>query len=187
MTRIIAGEWRGRRLATPVGDDTRPTADRTRETLFSMLVSRLGGLNGLAVADLFAGSGALGLEALSRGAASCLFVDRSAPAVVAIHANIAALNAVNATVHRGSADSIAPPPTPFDVILLDPPYTYTDLNELMTVLTRDSWIGAGGIVALETRFDTVVSVNDVSLIAHRCVGKAALHLFRRTEPGRLSA
>ena len=72
MLRIIAGEWRGRKLQVPGGDATRPTADRTRETLFSMLVSRLGSFEGLAVADLFAGSGALGLEALSRGAASAL-------------------------------------------------------------------------------------------------------------------
>ena len=67
--RIIAGQWRGRKLAAPKGDATRPTADRTRETLFSMLTSRLGSFEGLSVADLFAGSGALGLEALSRGAA----------------------------------------------------------------------------------------------------------------------
>ena len=73
--RIIAGEWRGRKLQAPAGDATRPTADRTRETLFSMLLSRLGSFEGLVVADLFAGSGALGLEALSRGAASCLFVE----------------------------------------------------------------------------------------------------------------
>ena len=69
--RIIAGDWRGRKLTAPAGDTTRPTADRTRETLFSMLVSRLGSFEGLSVADLFAGSGALGLEALSRGAARC--------------------------------------------------------------------------------------------------------------------
>ena len=64
--RVIAGQWRGRRLVAPVGETTRPTADRTRETLFSMLVSRLGSFEGLAVADLFAGSGALGIEALER-------------------------------------------------------------------------------------------------------------------------
>ena len=74
--RIIAGEWRGRKLVAPPGDLTRPTADRTRETLFNMLASRIGSFEGLAVLDLFAGSGALGLEALSRGAASCLFVEQ---------------------------------------------------------------------------------------------------------------
>ena len=82
--RIIAGEWRGRKLVAPPGDLTRPTADRTRETLFNMLASRIGSFEGLAVLDLFAGSGALGLEALSRGAASCLFVEQDARAVEAI-------------------------------------------------------------------------------------------------------
>ena len=78
--RIVAGDWRGRKLVAPKGEATRPTADRTRETLFNMLVSRLGSFEGLSVADLFAGSGALGLEALSRGAASATFVDSSAAA-----------------------------------------------------------------------------------------------------------
>ena len=73
--RIIAGQWRGRPLVAPHGQDTRPTADRVREALFSMLASRLGSFEGLQVADLFAGSGALGLEALSRGAAHCVFVE----------------------------------------------------------------------------------------------------------------
>ena len=91
--RIIAGQWRGRKLVAPVGDATRPTADRTRETLFSMLVSRIGDFEGLTVADLFAGSGALGLEALSRGAASCLFVEQDAPALRALRSNIANLHA----------------------------------------------------------------------------------------------
>ena len=74
--RIIAGQWRGRTLIAPKGDTTRPTADRTRETLFSMLTSRLGSFRDIRVADLFAGTGALGLEALSRGAAECTFVEQ---------------------------------------------------------------------------------------------------------------
>ena len=91
--RIVAGEWRGRRLVAPRGDATRPTADRTREALFSMLTSRLGSFEDLAVADLFAGSGALGLEALSRGAANCLFVEQDGAALAALRANITALDA----------------------------------------------------------------------------------------------
>ena len=75
--RIISGQWRGRPLTAPKGDATRPTGDRTREALFSMLTSRIGSFEGLAVADFFAGSGALGFEALSRGAASCLFVEQA--------------------------------------------------------------------------------------------------------------
>ncbi len=91
--RIIAGQWRGRKLTVPPGDGTRPTADRTRETLFSMLVSRLGSFEGLRFADLFAGSGALGLEALSRGAESCLFDEMDPAALRALRANIAHLQA----------------------------------------------------------------------------------------------
>ncbi|MAC11937.1 MAG: 16S rRNA (guanine(966)-N(2))-methyltransferase RsmD, partial [Sphingorhabdus sp.] len=91
--RIISGQYRGRKLAAPKGDATRPTADRTREALFSMLTSRLGSFDDLAVLDLFSGSGALGLEALSRGAASCLFVEQDRAALDALKANIAALGA----------------------------------------------------------------------------------------------
>ena len=83
--RIIAGEWRGRKLVAPAGRETRPTADRTRETLFSMLASRLGSFEGLRVADLYAGSGALGLEALSRGADHATFVENERAAIKASH------------------------------------------------------------------------------------------------------
>ena len=89
--RIIAGEYRGRKLVAPKGDATRPTADRTRETLFSMLASRVGTFEGLSVLDLFSGSGAMALEALSRGAAEALLVEQEKPALDAIRANIAAL------------------------------------------------------------------------------------------------
>ena len=101
--RIVAGEWRGRKLAAPKGDSTRPTADRARETLFAMLTSRLGNFEGLQVADLFAGSGALGLEALSRGAEHCLFVEQDRAAVDVIRTNITTLGAQARTrVEAGS-------------------------------------------------------------------------------------
>ena len=120
--RIIAGQWRGRPLVAPKGDATRPTADRTREALFSMLTSRIGSFEGLAVADLFAGSGALGLEALSRGAARCLFVEQDKPALDALRANIAKLGATNADVRAASAIGLGPATAPLDLILMDPPY-----------------------------------------------------------------
>ena len=120
--RVISGQWRGRKLAAPKGDATRPTADRTRETLFSMLTSRLGSFDGLSVADLFAGSGALGLEALSRGAASCLFVEQEKSAQDAILANIRTLGASGTSLNKGSVMSLGPVQQPYDLILLDPPY-----------------------------------------------------------------
>ncbi|MFM6830662.1 MAG: RsmD family RNA methyltransferase, partial [Novosphingobium sp.] len=107
--RIIAGEWRGRPVRAPEGDTTRPTADRMRETLFSMLASRLGSFEGLAVADLFAGSGALGLEALSRGAKFCQFVDESAEARGVIRRNADALGAIGqCKIWRRDATKLGP-------------------------------------------------------------------------------
>src|SRR3546814_6311812 len=100
--RIFAGQWRGRPLVAPKGDAPRPTADRTREALFSMLASRLGSFEDLAIADLFAGSGALGLEALSRGAASCLFVEQDGAALDALRSNVAKLGATGADVRAQS-------------------------------------------------------------------------------------
>ena len=121
--RIIAGEWRRRPLQAPPGEATRPTADRARETLFSMLTSRLGGFEGLSVADLFAGSGALGLEALSRGAASCLFVEQDPAAIRALRANIAALRAQQrCDVRATSVLQLGSASRPIDLLLLDPPY-----------------------------------------------------------------
>ncbi|MBN8502560.1 MAG: 16S rRNA (guanine(966)-N(2))-methyltransferase RsmD, partial [Sphingomonadales bacterium] len=142
--RIIAGQWRGRKLAAPAGETTRPTSDRTRETLFSMLISRLGNFEGLAVADLFAGSGALGLEALSRGAASCLFVDQDAAAIRALRANIAALRAADiCDVRAGSVLALGPAKTPLDLILLDPPYGSGAGAVALDKLQRLGWIGEG--------------------------------------------
>src|SRR3954471_2621129 len=93
--RIIAGQWRGRVIDAPSGGATRPTSDRGRETLFSMLASRLGSFEDLRVADLFAGSGALGLEALSRGAVHGTFVENDPKAVAVIRANAAKLDALD--------------------------------------------------------------------------------------------
>ena len=118
--RIVAGDWRGRAIKAPPGETTRPTADRTRETLFNMLTSRLGSFEGLSAVDLFAGSGALGLEALSRGCASCLFVEEDKRAVDAIRANVAALGAgTRATVQQASALRLGPAKVPHDLVMLD--------------------------------------------------------------------
>jgi len=141
--RIIAGDWRGRKLVAPPGDLTRPTADRTRETLFNMLASRVGSFDGLSVVDLFAGSGALGLEALSRGAASCLFVEQDARAVEAIRKNIETLDArARSFFQQGSVLSLSPAKTAHDVIFLDPPYDTGAGHVARARLARLGWIGA---------------------------------------------
>jgi 16S rRNA (guanine(966)-N(2))-methyltransferase RsmD len=120
--RVVAGLYGGRRLVAPPGSATRPTSDRVREALFSVLGT---GVQGARVLDLYAGSGALGIEALSRGAASAVFVDHSAKAITAIRANLEALG-IEAVVRRIEARAaLRPPPEgadPYDLVFLDPPY-----------------------------------------------------------------
>ena len=176
--RIIAGEWRGRKLTAPKGDSTRPTADRTRETLFSMLTSRLGTFEGLSVLDLFAGSGALGLEALSRGASQCLFVEQEADAVKAIRANIEALDARSrAQVQQGSVMSLGPAKIAHDLILLDPPYETGAGQVALDRMARLGWIGPATWIALETRKDEKIDVKALQTEAERVVGKAKITLL----------
>ena len=117
--RVVAGRFRARRLEAPRGRDTRPTADRVREAIFSML----GPLDGLSVLDLFAGSGALGIEALSRGAAAAVFVEREPRAATCVRRNLEALG-LEAPVHRrGALAFLAEAPGRFDLVFLDPPYS----------------------------------------------------------------
>ena len=178
--RIIAGEWRGRAIVAPPGDATRPTADRTRETLFSMLVSRLGSFEDLRVADLFAGSGALGLEALSRGAAHVTFIENDNEAVRAIQANVAKLGATaRAEIKLASALKLPPTSAPFDVILADPPYSPKAAIATLAAVARANWLAPGGWLAIETqRKQLVEAPEQLTLDAERDTGPARLTLFR---------
>jgi 16S rRNA (guanine966-N2)-methyltransferase len=131
--RVIAGAWKGRPLKAPPGRDTRPTADRVREALFSIL----GDVDGLRVLDLFAGSGALGIEALSRGAAEAVFVDSGRAAGAAIKANLAAVGNPPATVRGVDVLTFLkrPPERAFDLVFADPPYSSaTRLGERLSAL-----------------------------------------------------
>lgn len=177
--RIIAGEWRRRPLVAPKGDATRPTADRTRETLFSMLASRLGSFEALSVADLFAGSGALGLEALSRGAAQCLFVEQDAAAIRALRQNIAALRAQpQCEVIAASALSLGPAKAPLDLIMLDPPYGTGAGAVAIDKLVRLGWIGPATWVSLEIGAKEDAQVRRMAVETERKVGAAKLVLLR---------
>ncbi len=178
--RIIAGQWRGRSLAAPKGDATRPTADRTREALFSMLASRLGSFEGLAVADLFAGSGALGLEALSRGAATCLFVEQDRAALDALRANIAKLDAKGADIRAQSVLALGPARAPLDLILMDPPYATGAGAVALDKLARLGWTGPGTWISIETARDEELSVAGFTIDATRTHGKARITLLRQT-------
>ena len=176
--RIVAGQWRGRPLVAPKGELTRPTADRTREALFSMLVSRLGGFDGLTIADLFAGSGALGLEALSRGAASCLFVEQDKAALDALRVNIAKLGAAGAEVRAASVMTLGPAPAPLDLILMDPPYASAAGMVALDRLARLGWTGPATWVSIETGKNEPVTVAGFALDAERVHGKARITLLR---------
>lgn len=176
--RIIAGQWRGRPIIAPKGEATRPTADRTREALFSMLASRLGSFEELAVADLFAGSGALGLEALSRGAASCVFVEQDRAAVDALKTNIAKLGA-KADVRAQSVLALPPATRPYDLILMDPPYESGAGAVALDKLGRLGWVEDATWISIETGKKETVEVAGFSVDTERVHGKAKITLLRR--------
>lgn len=171
--RIIAGRWRGRALLAPAGATTRPTGERAREALFSMLTSRLGSFDGLRVADLFAGTGALGLEALSRGAAHCTFVEQDRAALEALRANIAKLGADPVSeVRPGAVSSFAG--GPFDLVLADPPYR-SGIGHAALARAR---LAPGGWASLETAQDEDGAVEGLEVIATRRHGRSLLTLLR---------
>lgn len=177
--RIIAGEWRRRQLRAPEGEATRPSADRTKETLFGMLTSRLGSFDGLKVADMFAGSGALGLEALSRGSAHCLFVEQDAAAIRALRTNIANLRAQATTsVQASSVMGLGPPRDQFDLLLLDPPYGSGAGGVALDRLVRLGWISPATWIAVETARDEDVKVKSLEVESERKVGAARITLLR---------
>jgi 16S rRNA (guanine966-N2)-methyltransferase len=179
--RIIAGQWRGRVLKAPPGAATRPTADRSREALFSMLVSRLGSFDGLIVADIFAGTGALGLEALSRGAEFCTFVDQDRDAVKAIKANIAMLGA-NADVLPIAVSGLGPARRAHDLLMFDPPYGSGGAGALLEKLTRLGWAAPSAWATIEAGKDEQVSAEGWTLEVERRHGIAKLSVLSRTAP-----
>ena len=176
--RIIAGDWRGRVIDAPPGQLTRPTADRVRETLFSMLASRLS-FQDLRVADLFAGSGALGLEALSRGAATATFVERDSQAVAAIRRNADRLGASERVRLIGGSALALPKSEPFDLIFADPPYAPRSGSAVVHSIVNAGWLARGGWLSVETSRDDTVDPAELALDTARDVGRARLTLLRR--------
>jgi 16S rRNA (guanine966-N2)-methyltransferase len=175
--RIIAGQWRGRTIEAPPGQSTRPTSDRLREALFSMLASRLGGFDELRVADLFAGSGALGLEALSRGATHATFIESDPRAAAAIRRNAEKLGA-SVTILGGSAFAL-PRAEPFDLIFADPPYAAGAGTAVVKAVTNADWLAAGGWMSIETARRDHVDPGPYTVEATRDIGRARLTLLRR--------
>jgi 16S rRNA (guanine966-N2)-methyltransferase len=161
MTRVIAGQAGGRRLAVPPGTTTRPTSDRAREGLFASLLSELGTFDGARVLDLYAGSGAIGLEALSRGAERVLLVESDARAAAVIKANVKAVDLPGATVAVDRVERLlARPPAGhqdqdkdkdcFDLVIADPPYAVTEeaVTRALTLL-QAGWLADDALVVIE--------------------------------------
>jgi 16S rRNA (guanine966-N2)-methyltransferase len=155
VTRIIAGLAGGRRLTVPAGRSTRPTSDRTREGLFGTVTAVRGGLDGAAVLDLYAGSGAVGLEALSRGAADVILVESDPRAVRVITGNIAAIGLAGARLLADKVERVlarGPEGAPRrDFVFADPPYAAGDdeLERVLTALAGRGWLARGALVAVE--------------------------------------
>ena len=154
MTRIISGSARGRRLAVPDGRTTRPTSDRAREGLFNTLVSVLGGLDTLRVLDLYAGSGAVGIEALSRGAAAALLVESDRAAVRVVQANLDLLGLPGGRISTEHVERLAAAPCPdppYDVAFLDPPYALAteEVASVLTALAANGWLADEALIAVE--------------------------------------
>jgi len=169
MTRIIAGAHGGRRLAAPVGVQTRPTSDRVREAYFSAL-GTLTDVDGARFVDLYAGSGAVGLEALSRGAAYAMLVEADGRAARAIRDNIVTLRvgAAARLVTGKVAQVLAAPPDggPFDVVFADPPYAVSDdeVSEAQQALMDNGWLAEGAVVTFERSTRTAVRGEPLSWV-----------------------
>jgi 16S rRNA (guanine966-N2)-methyltransferase len=153
MTRIIGGTAGGRRLSTPTGPTTRPTTDRVREALFSSIESWCGSLQGLRFLDLYAGSGAVGLEGMSRGAGVVTLVESDRRTARLIEQNARALGFAKAEVVRASVTTTLtrPPTAPYDVVFMDPPYPLDDttVGEELALLSAQGWLVPGAMVVVE--------------------------------------
>ncbi|MAF49315.1 MAG: 16S rRNA (guanine(966)-N(2))-methyltransferase RsmD [Alphaproteobacteria bacterium] len=152
--RIVGGKNKGQRLAALKGAATRPTSDRIREALFNILAHGIGlELEGCAVLDAFAGTGALGLEALSRGAASALFIDYSEAALDQVRENAEALNEDAVVAMRADIRKLGPPPAgmaPAGLVFLDPPYGEALIGAALGVLAGPGWLADGAVLVAET-------------------------------------
>jgi 16S rRNA (guanine(966)-N(2))-methyltransferase RsmD len=187
MTRIVAGALGGRRISAPPGDHTRPTSDRVREALFSALRA-LTDLAGARFADLFAGSGAVGLEALSRGAGHVLLVEADARAARVARENVAALDAADAVrLVNAKVEQVlgAPPPDgPYDVVFADPPYAVPDdkISAMLAALTDGGWLAPGAVVVVErsSRSPEVTWVPGITAVRSRRYGETTLWYGRRS-------
>lgn len=179
MLRITGGELKGRRLKAPKGEKTRPTADKVKEALFAILA---GSLKGARAADLFAGSGALGLECLSRGALSCLFVENRRQALEAIKENIAALHLQDRCqvimADAAKTNRLFLAKGPFDVVLADPPYERGLVQKTVESVCAPGFLAGGGWLVLEhSPRERPRALPELLLADHRTYGQTELTFF----------
>jgi 16S rRNA (guanine966-N2)-methyltransferase len=185
--RIVAGRFKGKSLVAPEGQATRPTSDRARQAVFNILehAAWAPDLAGARVIDLFAGSGGLGLEALSRGAAFCLFVETDAEARGAIRDNVEAFGLFGATrIHRRDAADLGQKPAadgaPFDLAFLDPPYGRGLVDKALTGLADGGWLAPDALVVLEIGAgETAPEVAGFERLNERVYGAARVLFLRR--------
>ncbi|MFT3986038.1 16S rRNA (guanine(966)-N(2))-methyltransferase RsmD [Aestuariivirga sp.] len=182
--RIVGGTFKGRTLAAPSDQSTRPTSDRVREAMFNILSHGIDGLtpDGARVMDLFAGTGALGLEALSRGARFCQFVDEGTEARGLVRRNADALGVIGQVkIWRRDATKLGPcaPQTPFDLVFCDPPYGKGLGEGALASLVEGQWLSSGAVVVLEEKADAQVSdVAGLTLIDTRIYGDTQVRFYR---------
>ena len=175
--RIIAGAWKGRKLAAPMGPETRPTNARARQAVFDILAhAPWCELRGAKVLDVFAGTGAYGLESLSRGAADAVFFEQAPAALQALRANIAACRA-EAVCRVVTGDVLAAPQgTPHDLVFLDPPYGKNLVPKAVSALQARGWIAPGSVIVAELGPDDALETPE--LLAERTHGKARVKIWR---------
>jgi 16S rRNA (guanine966-N2)-methyltransferase len=181
MTRVIAGVAGGRTLVVPAGTTTRPTADRAREGLFSTLTSLRGGLDGVRFLDLYAGSGAVGIEAASRGASNVVLVDSDPRAIRAARSNVDALNLAGVEVRAERVERmLAEPAVAFDVVFLDPPYA-DPVDAVLTLLAGAGWLAPDAVVCVEraSRGEAMTWPAGIAPVRARRYGEATLWYGRR--------
>jgi 16S rRNA (guanine966-N2)-methyltransferase len=171
--RIIAGSRRGHRIDAPKGEATRPTSDRVRENAFNLI----GPVDGASVLDLFAGSGAMGLEALSRGAASAVFVESSRDACRTIDANLRKLRLDATVLCQDALRALAVERGAYDLVLCDPPYDYDRADDLAPHLARV--LAPDGLLVYETAAAVEPAVEGLTVRTSRRYGAARLTLFER--------
>jgi len=183
MTRIISGRFRGRRLSVPKGTDIRPTTDRMRERLFSILNhKRYPAMADARVADIFAGTGALGLEALSRGAAHVTFVEKARGSLDCLRSNITALDSeADTKIIMSDAAAVARAAEPFDFIFMDPPYRQGLLRPTLDRLIAASWLKDGTAIICELASDEAIDIpSSLHIVDDRQQGKQRILILSQS-------